>query len=406
MNDFDWTKLISPAIQAGANYWSGNQVGKAGQTAASAADPFAQYRPQYANALADLQRDPSKVAETPGYRFAFDQGQQALERSAAAKGFTGSGNVLAELTKYGQGMAEQQFGKERDFLAKASGAYLDPSVAARIGLDSRMQQLGDYNQGIGELMSGAQEGGAANSLANLYKTGKGLYDAYNAGSGIAGAIGSSGIGGGGLAAGGTFGAGQTAGNYLLGSGLGTEGGAVGSSLYAPTATEAAIDSGTLGAGAGAGGGAATGGTLSAGGALGGAGAVYAIGNALMNYADKREAPTWNQNIMEMIRNGNINGAKFALDQAMTRSAEPSTKSGQMYGPLSQERADIELNRNLSQLQGASNLSGLVEALYGPERWKQYENDYRSNFLKNLGPTMSQDDYWRYLQANADNSGGG
>jgi hypothetical protein len=211
MNDIDWGAIIGPAMQAAANYSAGRQVGKAGEAAAANADPFAQYRPQYANALAELQRNPASVQNTPGYRFAFDQGQQALERSAAAKGMLGSGNVLAELQKYGQGMAENQLNNERNFLAKASGAYLDPSTAARIGLQGRMDQLGTYNQAAGSLLSGGGFGGGAggyggyapqsgsagtvNSLMNLYKAGKGAYDAWgNAGSSMGTTSGASELG--------------------------------------------------------------------------------------------------------------------------------------------------------------------------------------------------------------------
>lgn len=57
----------------------------------------------------DLIRDPSKIQQTAGYQFALDQGNQAINRSAAAKGMLNSGNVLAELAKYGQGMASQNY---------------------------------------------------------------------------------------------------------------------------------------------------------------------------------------------------------------------------------------------------------------------------------------------------------
>jgi cytochrome c556 len=54
-------------------------------------------------------QDPSQVQNTAGYKFAVDQGNQAINRSAAAKGMLNSGGVLAELAKYGQGMGAQQY---------------------------------------------------------------------------------------------------------------------------------------------------------------------------------------------------------------------------------------------------------------------------------------------------------
>lgn len=89
----------------------------------------------YQNSLADLLRDPSKVQQTAGYQFALDQGNQAINRSAAAKGMLNSGNVLAELAKFGQGMASQQYDTEVNRLANLmrgaqnfgiSSGYYDP----------------------------------------------------------------------------------------------------------------------------------------------------------------------------------------------------------------------------------------------------------------------------------------
>lgn len=51
----------------------------------------------------DMQRD-------PGYQFRLQQGQQALERSAAARGGLLSGGFARNLTDYSQGMASQEYG--------------------------------------------------------------------------------------------------------------------------------------------------------------------------------------------------------------------------------------------------------------------------------------------------------
>lgn len=53
--------------------------------------------------LADYQED-------PGYKFRLDQGSQALERSAAARGGLLSGGHLKDLTGYQQSMASQEYG--------------------------------------------------------------------------------------------------------------------------------------------------------------------------------------------------------------------------------------------------------------------------------------------------------
>ena len=67
----------------------------------------------------------------PGYQFAFGQGQQALERSAAGKGGLYSGRAGTALVNYGQGMADQQYGNYYNRLMGMSNA--GQNSAARVG---------------------------------------------------------------------------------------------------------------------------------------------------------------------------------------------------------------------------------------------------------------------------------
>lgn len=55
---------------------------------------------------------PNDVTEQndPGYKFRMQQGQQAIERSAAAKGTLLTGGTLKDLTDYQQGTASQEYG--------------------------------------------------------------------------------------------------------------------------------------------------------------------------------------------------------------------------------------------------------------------------------------------------------
>jgi len=62
-----------------------------------------------ANKLNSLLQNPSSVTSTPGYQFAYNQGLEAVNRTAAAKGQLGSGNRLYDLTKFGQGLASQTY---------------------------------------------------------------------------------------------------------------------------------------------------------------------------------------------------------------------------------------------------------------------------------------------------------
>lgn len=88
--------------------WSG--PGGAGGGVALRANP-------YESRLNSLLDNPDSIANTAGYKFEMDQGQQALARSAAAKGMTGSGNTLAALLEHGQGLAATRRGQEVDRLS-------------------------------------------------------------------------------------------------------------------------------------------------------------------------------------------------------------------------------------------------------------------------------------------------
>ena len=78
--------------------------------------------------LSSLLDNPDSTKETAAYKFRVGQGQQALERSLAAKGMLGSGNRLMELTKYGQDMGSQeyenQFGRLSNLTGQLQQGYL------------------------------------------------------------------------------------------------------------------------------------------------------------------------------------------------------------------------------------------------------------------------------------------
>jgi len=46
----------------------------------------------------------------PGYQFAFTEGQRAVQTSAAARGTLLTGGTLRALTRYGTGIADQNYG--------------------------------------------------------------------------------------------------------------------------------------------------------------------------------------------------------------------------------------------------------------------------------------------------------
>jgi hypothetical protein len=103
-------------------------------------------------ALQDYQNwraDPNAVTSDPSYQWRFNQGQNAVENSAAAAGGALSGNAFRGIVDYGQNAASQEYGSE---------------------FARRMQELG-IGQTAANNMSNLSTG-ESNALSNLL-TGRG-----------------------------------------------------------------------------------------------------------------------------------------------------------------------------------------------------------------------------------------
>lgn len=115
--------------------------------------------------------DFSSFKESPDYQFAFDQGLQGLDRSAAARGSLYSGGHSADLMKFGQGLASQNYNQFYNRLAGLSGT----GQTTASGLGTLGQQ---YANNVGQI--GMNN---ANNMASSYQQGA------NANSQLAGALG-------------------------------------------------------------------------------------------------------------------------------------------------------------------------------------------------------------------------
>jgi hypothetical protein len=91
--------------------------------------------------------------DDPSYRFRFEEGQKALERSLATKGLLNSGNAAIELQQYGQNMASTEYGNQfnrllagmsgveqtydtqMQRLMKLAGADISPVQAGLLGVE-------------------------------------------------------------------------------------------------------------------------------------------------------------------------------------------------------------------------------------------------------------------------------
>jgi len=119
-----------------------NQSINAGYNAADLADPFRNERKGYQNSLRSLMANPGEFSSSPVYKFAYDQGLNALQR----KGSIRSGNKLAELMKYGQGMASQMYFPQANLLSTLSGATTGSPAAAGLAVSGAFNRSQDQRQ--------------------------------------------------------------------------------------------------------------------------------------------------------------------------------------------------------------------------------------------------------------------
>ena len=109
--------------------------------------------------LMRLISDPNSLRSLPGYQFAQDQGIQALDRSAAARGRLNSGRQSKDLMRFGTGLADQTYGNQ--FARLMSGGQYG------------MGALGAQNSTIGQGLAGqlatrqSAYGGAMNSAGTI-----------------------------------------------------------------------------------------------------------------------------------------------------------------------------------------------------------------------------------------------
>lgn len=189
-----WSLAI-PALAAGGTALLASNASKsAAKTAAAASDraadvqlqmfeqnraDLAPYREAGGRGLAAYEASLGQgFQQSPGYQFAFGEGVNAIDRGASARGLLNSGARLRELTRFGQGMANQEFGNYQNRLAALAG----------IGQTATGQtaQLGAQTAGnVGNaMMAGGQAAaqgqiGQANAILGGINAGVGLYGMMN-----------------------------------------------------------------------------------------------------------------------------------------------------------------------------------------------------------------------------------
>lgn len=139
---------------------------------------------------------PQNLQNDPGYQFQMQQGLQALQRSAAAKGGLGGGAFAKAMTQYSQGLAANQYQNawNRQFQQNQAN-YNNLMGVTGMGQNSA-QSLGQLATNYGNAMSNlyAAQGNAAvaarqnqvNSAADIENSGTQLLASMAGGGGMGG----------------------------------------------------------------------------------------------------------------------------------------------------------------------------------------------------------------------------
>ena len=147
----------------------GGNAGAAGY--GSATQPFS---------MTDFQQD-------PGYAWRLQQGQQAIERSAAARGGLGSGRMAKDLTNYAQGAASQEYGNAYNRFQTNRANLLNPLQSLAGQAQSSANTLGGAAQNYGNVgsanLTNAGNAQASNLIAGGNANASGYMGTANAISG-------------------------------------------------------------------------------------------------------------------------------------------------------------------------------------------------------------------------------
>lgn len=136
-------------------YWIGTQTGGGQYPLASAGGP----------GLAQPWTTPfvaPNVTEDPGYQFRMQEGQKALERSAAARGTLLTGGMLKDLGQYSQGLASQEYGNA---YARRLGEYTLANSIYNQNQTNLFNRLSGIGGGGQTATSGLDTSGYANAAA-------------------------------------------------------------------------------------------------------------------------------------------------------------------------------------------------------------------------------------------------
>jgi hypothetical protein len=148
-------------------------------------------RPEYQQATPFASPTAADMQQDPSYQFRLNQGQQALERSGAARGVTNTGGNLRDILDYGQNAASQEYGNiynrnltnyntnEQNRYNTYAANYGNAANAYNMNEQNRANAFGT-NAGNAFQAYGANEVGRANAYGTNESARQGAYNTNEA----------------------------------------------------------------------------------------------------------------------------------------------------------------------------------------------------------------------------------
>lgn len=120
----------------------------------------------------------------PSYQWRLQQGQQALDRSASARGGIFSGRAAKDLTNYAQGAASQEYGNAYNRFQTDRGNILNPlqslSGTAQTATQQQNANAGTYGSNVSNGILAGGEARGSGYLGEAAATRNGLNSGFNA----------------------------------------------------------------------------------------------------------------------------------------------------------------------------------------------------------------------------------
>jgi hypothetical protein len=119
----------------------------------------------------------------PGYQFRLDQGQKAIERSAAARGGVLSGAAVKAASDYNQGSASQEYNNAYNRFQSDRSGILNPLQSLAGQGQSATNQLsanaGNYGQNVGNTLTQVGNAQASGYVGSANAINNGFGQAFN-----------------------------------------------------------------------------------------------------------------------------------------------------------------------------------------------------------------------------------